>query len=119
MANEVENIEDSAAKSWKAQLKNFLKFDDKNILNNLPLVLFISVLGVLHVANSHLAENKIRRMNDLDREIKELRWLYMTSKSELMFKSKQSEVARMVEGMELKELTKPPYKIVIKEDEYK
>jgi hypothetical protein len=43
----------------------------------------------------------------------------MTSKSELMFKSKQSEVAKMVEATGLKELSKPPYKIVVDKDEYK
>jgi hypothetical protein len=35
-----------------------------------------------------------------------------------MYKSKQSEVAKMVEAMDLKELTKPPYKIVVKSNEY-
>jgi hypothetical protein len=43
----------------------------------------------------------------------------MTSKSELMFKSKQSEVAKMIEAAGLKELSKPPYKIVVGKDEYK
>ena len=42
----------------------------------------------------------------------------MTAKSELMYKSKQSEVAKMVEEMGLKELTAPPYKIVVKQDDY-
>lgn len=99
-------------------LKKMVVFDDKNWFNNLPLVLFVALLGILHVANNHTAENKIRQMSELEQEIKELRWLYMTSKSELMYRSKQSEVSKMVEKMGLKELTRPPYKIEIKEDEY-
>jgi len=105
--------------NWEDNLKSIMSFDDKNWLNNLPLVLFIAILGIFHVANNHTAENKIRRMSKLEKEIKELRWLYMTSKSELMYNSKQSEVATMVEKLGLKELTKPPYKIEIKENEYK
>ena len=104
--------------SLEDRLKNILRFDEKNWFNNLPLVLFIAMLGVLHVANNHTAENKIRQMNKLEQDIKELRWTYMTEKSELMYKSKQSEVAKMVEGMGLKELTAPPYKIVVKQDDY-
>lgn len=119
MENEEKNIIEETELNWEDRLKKMVRFDDKNWLNNLPLVLFIALLGILHVANNHTAENKIRRSSDLEQEIKELRWLYMTSKSELMFRSKQSEVATMVEEMGLKELTKPPYKIEINKNEYK
>ena len=118
MGLEKENIESEAPLTWEERLKNLVKFDDKNLFNNLPLVLFIAVLGIVHVANNHTAENKIRRMNHLEQDVKELRWMYMTSKSELMFKSKQSEVAKMVESMGLVELSKPPYKIVVDKDDY-
>lgn len=114
-----ENIKEEIPVPWEDRIKQLVRFDDKNWLNNLPLVLFIALLGIFHVANNHTAENKIRRMSNLEQDIKELRWLYMTSKSELMFRSKQSEVATMVEEMGIKELTKPPYKIEIKENEYK
>lgn len=36
-----------------------------------------------------------------------------------MYKSKQSEVAKMVEESGLKELTNPPYKIEIEKNDYK
>lgn len=113
-----ENIENVAPKSWEDKMKDFLRFDEKNLLNNLPLLLFIAILGVLHVANNHTAENKIREISKVEQELKELRWMYMTSKADLMFKSKQSEVAKMVEGMGLQPLVAPPYKIVVKEDDY-
>lgn len=120
MAEKKEHSETSSiAPSWEERFRNLLQFDEKNWFNNLPLVLFVAALGVLHVANNHTAENKIRQINAIEQDIKELRWMYMTSKSELMYRSKQSEVAKMVEPMELRELTKPPYKIVIKRNEYK
>lgn len=99
------------------RIKQLVRFDDKNLLNNLPYLLLIAVLGVLHVANNHLVENKVREINSLEKEIKEYRWMYMTTKSELMFKSKQSEVAEAVEEMGLKELKKPPFKIEMEIEE--
>lgn len=98
--------------------RQITKFDDKNLLNNVPLLLFVAFLGVVYVANNHFLENKARRINTLESEIKELRWNYMTTKSNLMLKSKQSEVADMVEPMGLKELTTPPFKIEVKKNEY-
>lgn len=118
MEEQLNEIESNLTPSFEERLKAFLRFDEQNWLNNLPLLLFIGLLGVLHVANNHTAENKIRRMNALEHDIKELRWLYMTSKAELMYNSEQSEVAKMVKFMGLKELTKAAYQIEVDKDEY-
>jgi hypothetical protein len=100
-------------------IKSATRFDEKNLMNNLPLLFFVAALGIIHVANNHYLENKVRKINKLEAEIKELRWNYMTSKSNLMLKSKQSEVAEMVEELGLKELTAPPYIIEVKKNEFK
>ena len=85
----------------------------KRVLWNLPFVLFLVFLGVLHIANNHLAENYARRISITEKEVKQLRWQYMTTASGLMQKSKQSEVAKLVAPQWLKELRIPPYKIEI------
>lgn len=118
MEEQTKDIESNSAPSFEERLKALLRFDEQNWLNNLPLLLFIGLLGVLHVANNHTAENKIRRINALEHEIKELRWLYMTSKAELMYNSEQSEVEKMVNFMGLKSLSKPAYQIEVDKDEY-
>lgn len=121
----MENIQENIKGKLKSGMgefaeatRNVTRFDDKNLLNNIPLLLFVAFLGLVHVANNHYLENKVRRINALETEIKELRWNYMTSKSNLMLKSKQSEVAEMVEQLGLKELTTPPHKIEVKKNEY-
>ena len=55
-------------------------------------------------------ERKIRTIDDLTSEIKELRYEQITTSAELMNMSKQSEVLRrtQAEGLGLKELTEPP-----------
>ena len=84
---------------------------------NLPFVLFLVFLAALHIANNHLAENYARRITKTEKEVKQLRWKYMTTTSGLMLKSKQSEVAKLVEPQGLKELRIPPYKIEIKAEQ--
>lgn len=89
-------------------------FNDRIFLmGNLRYVLFISALALFYIANTHYAEKNMRQINNLQKELRELESQYMTSKSELMYKSKLTEVAKLVKPYGLRELTKPPKKIVI------
>lgn len=83
----------------------------QKLLFNMPLVLFLVLLAGLHIANNHLADNYARRTIKTEKEVKQLRWRYMTSAAGLMQKSKQSEVAKLVSEQGLKELRQPPFKI--------
>lgn len=87
----------------------------KKVLFNMPFVLFLVVLAALHIANNHMAETYARNITKTEKEVKQLRWQYMTTTSSLMQKSKQSEVAKLVNTQGLKELRIPPYKIEVKE----
>lgn len=100
-------------KEWR------LRINYRAIVQNMPFILFLSAMALLYIANSHLAEKKIRRINKLGREIKELKWEYINVKSELMFRSKMSEVSKSVEPLGLKQLNAPPQKIMIQQNEKK
>lgn len=78
------------------------------IVKNLPFFLFLSVLAIVYIANGHFADNTVRNINKVNRELKELQYEYKTLKSEVMFRSKQSELAKSVEPLGLKELVVPP-----------
>jgi hypothetical protein len=82
-------------------------------LKHIPYVLFLCLLGLLYIANGYWADGKIRTQNKLIAEIKELRSEYISSKSDLMFISKQSEVAKAVEKLGLREPVVPPMKILV------
>jgi hypothetical protein len=73
-----------------------------------PFFLFLAVLAVIYIYNGHYADKTVRRMNTVNRELKELQYEYKTLKSEVMFRSKQSELAKAVEPFGLKELLAPP-----------
>jgi hypothetical protein len=84
----------------------------------LPFLLFICFLSMLYIANSHMAVKNIRDIDKLNKEVKELSWEYKSLKADLMFKSKLTEVAKKVDTLGLKELTVPPRKIIISNDEH-
>jgi hypothetical protein len=82
-------------------------------LKRLPFILFLSVAAIFYIANGYYADDKIREVNKVTNELKELRSEYISTKSELMFASKQSEVARAAEPIGLKEPVVPPTKIKV------
>jgi hypothetical protein len=84
----------------------------------LPFLIFISVLCMLYIANSHMAVKNIRNIDKLNKEVKELSWEYKSLKADLMFKSKLTEVAKKVDTLGIKELTEPPNKIVVSSNEH-
>lgn len=78
------------------------------IVRNVPYFLFLAVLAVIYIYNGHRADKTIRQMTTVNRELKELQYEYKTIKSEVMFRSKQSELAKAVAPFGLKELVHPP-----------
>ncbi|MES2432134.1 MAG: FtsL-like putative cell division protein [Bacteroidota bacterium] len=90
------------------------KFDWKKIFNhtwvvkNIPFFLFLAVLAVLYIYNGHYADKLARKMSATEKHISELEFEYKTIKSEVIYRSKASELAKAVEPLGLKELTEPP-----------
>jgi hypothetical protein len=78
----------------------------------LPFVAFISLLAILYISNTFYAEKTMRKINSLNIELKELKAESITARSDRMFKSKQSEVAKEAEKIGLKESIEPPVKII-------
>jgi hypothetical protein len=93
-------------------------FEEGFPVKYLPKILFVMVLGLVYISNTHYAEKTVRRINSMQAEVEDLRADYTTLKADLMFASKQSEVARKVNVLGLKESLKPPYKIEIAPGEY-
>lgn len=94
---------------------NFLS--GSNVVSSLPFIFFLTFLGICYIANGYNAEKTIRELYRTGNEIKELRSEYITTKSELMYISKQSQVAKATEKIGLQELTEPPKKIVVADED--
>jgi hypothetical protein len=79
---------------------------------NVSFLLFLTALAVIYIYNGHYADKISRDLNKTNKELKELQYEYKTLKSEVMFRSKESELAKAVEPFGLKELTRPPFVII-------
>jgi len=97
--------EPSEKKDWRPHI-NY-----QWIVENLPFLLFLSLIALLYIANGHYAVKNIREINKLDKEVKELHWRYLDAKTDLMLRSKMSEVYRGVSPMGLQIPVTPPLSI--------
>lgn len=87
-------------------------------LDNLMYLLLLFFIALAYIRNAHYNESLIRKTDETKVKTKAIRWEYMTVKAALMQQSKQTEVAKAVKNMGLKELTNPPEKITVKASEY-
>jgi hypothetical protein len=95
----------------------------KNVLSDglptkqVPKIFFIMGLLIFYIANTHYADKIVRNTAKTKAEVQDLRADYTTLKADLMFKSKQSEVAKRVAVIGLEESLAPPYKIEVEAEE--
>jgi hypothetical protein len=90
----------------KTDWKSLLSY--KWVVKNIPFFLFLALLAVLYIYNGHYADKLVRKINVTEKRIKELEYEYKTVKSEVIFRSKASELVKAVEPLGLKELVEPP-----------
>ena len=79
----------------------------------LPKLLFVMLLTLLYIGNTHYGNRMNRNIQRLKQQTEDLRADYTTLKSDYMEASKQSEVARKVAAIGLVESSSPPFRIAI------
>lgn len=90
---------------------------NEKTLRSVPYIIFLAFIAILYIAYGYYADDTIRESNKVSNQLKELRSEYISTKSELMFASKQSEVAKAVDSLGLKEPVVPPMKIEVDSSE--
>ncbi len=101
-------------KKKKPALKNFRRRLIYNnwIVMNIPFYLFVAALLVIYIANGHYADKTIRKINSTANHLKEMEYEFKTIKRDVIFRSKESELAKAVEPLGLKPLLAPPVKLM-------
>ena len=99
----------------KGEWKRLLNY--QWIVRNFPFFLFLSFLAVIYIYNGHYADKTVRDINILNNELDELNYEYKTLKSDVMFRSKQSELSKAVEPFGIKENTTPPVVLIDSTDD--
>lgn len=106
----MENDED--IKEAPAQKKRRTKFRwlgryNCLIVKNVPFYFFLGALAILYIANGHSADKMLRKTSKTEKALKEMGYEFKTVKRDVIFRSKESELARAVEPLGLKQLIEP------------
>jgi hypothetical protein len=88
-------------------------FEEGLPVQYLPKLLFIMLLTLVYIGNTHYGNRMNRNIQRLKLETEDLRADYTTLSSDYMEASKQSEVARKVAAIGLVESSSPPFRIVV------
>jgi len=78
----------------KGAIKSILNY--QWIVMNISFFLFLALLAILYIANGHLTDKTIRKINSTQRELKELQFEYKTVKSDLMRRTRAIEIQNAV-----------------------
>src|SRR5687768_18605503 len=76
----------------RLKLENY--FEEGFPVKYLPKILFVMVLGLIYISNTHYAEKTVRKINNIQVEVEDLRADYTTLKSDLMFRSEERRVGK-------------------------
>lgn len=86
----------------------------ETLVKMLPFFILVFAMLTFYIFIQHRAVRMQREKEGLKRELKELRAEFITLKSDLMEKSRQSEIVNKLSPIGVKELKTPPLKIEIK-----
>lgn len=89
------------------------------VMHNFLFVAAFVLIGVIEIFNTHLSVRLNRNIAKKNNEIKELRWEYISLKTELNQKSKQSILQKELEPYGIKSLQEPPVKIEVPKGTFK
>lgn len=117
MMDEGQHIDSEPKKSFSLRrvlLGSFLV--DGKSFRQLPFVLYLAVLAIISIASSHCADAKVFEIVRKNTELRKVRSAYITTRRELMKKSKQSVVEEKAAEMGIFFSQEPPTIITDKQD---
>jgi cell division protein FtsL len=117
--------EKQTTKNGKKNLASMLKaFDDvaffrwENIVANMPYFLFLVIIGIFYIWNNHRSVRMDREIRDLNTHLLEKQYYYNATRDSLTRASRQSNIADLVDTLQMQELSHPPYTIQVEDGEY-
>lgn len=76
-----------------------------------PFFIFLFILALIYIGNNYVAQSKVKKIDSISKELKDLRDEHISIKSDLMYFTKRSELASRLKSRGIKESTEPPFKI--------
>ncbi|MEO6818293.1 MAG: FtsL-like putative cell division protein [Ginsengibacter sp.] len=103
-----ENI--NAKKNNNPRFRLSLRYN-RWLVRNIPFYFFLAALAIVYIANGHYADKMVRKINKIEKNLKEMEYEYKTVKRDVTFRSKESELSKAVEPLGLFPLVIPPVRI--------
>jgi len=107
-----ENKDESIKANVSSKKKHWQWMYNRWIVKNIPFYFFISAIAIVYIANGHYADKTMRKINETEKNLKEMEYEFKTIKQEVIFRSKESELAKAVAPLGLKPLLAPPFRII-------
>ena len=92
---------------------------DQGSMKNWRFIVFLVLVCIVMIANSHNYEQKIFKISAMETEVKELRSEFVDMRSELMELKMESTVSRKMEERQIFPSSVPPTKIKVVKEEQK
>ncbi|MDF1574986.1 MAG: FtsL-like putative cell division protein [Bacteroidales bacterium] len=124
MSRDRKNIEFDQSVEEKEKSFSFRDLVDGNVLTRKAVIkqsrfiLLLVLIAFLSIANRNHAEKTVIRLNQLQSDVKEMRAKSISTSSELVRISRQSEVKQLVNryGLSLEENLEPPKQLIETEE---
>ena len=88
-----------------------LGFNSSWIADKLPYIFFLIMLAMMYIANAHWTEKKVRKINALKSELRELNANYMSLKSDVIYEATYTQLREQVARNQLSNDGEFPEKI--------
>ena len=75
----------------------------------LRFILFLTAIGLVYIWNSNRAEGRVRKVQALESEVRELKSDYSNLSAELSYSTRRSVLEKRVDSIGLMKMEKPPY----------
>lgn len=91
---------------------------EENPIRYVPHFVYLTILGLLYIANSHYAEKRLIKIAKLEKEISQITFDYKNIRYEFMKYYEYDQVVKEARKLGLRENDKPLIKVRLIEDEY-
>ena len=92
---------------------------NEDATKNWRFILFLILLAIIMIANTHSYEQKVLRIAELNEEVKELRSRFVDRRSQLMKLRMESTISKKMETRGIYPSQVPPQKITVNKKEEK
>jgi hypothetical protein len=89
------------------------------MLKNVPLIIFLAALGVIYIANVHIAERKQLRIEEMKKDVQQMKWQYMGIEKDLLLYSSPSVMEEKMKDAGLKYSAQTPKNLSLDEEKDK